>query len=251
MALFRTARYFISLPGTCCASDFSLCAANMSFVSSDSGSEPDTNRTNNNNNNNNQASAPRAPDDDGAAVIAELEAAMAANPDLRPVTPQPAEWEDYDTILAQNPEIANPVPGRKKEFYLSKDRWECGHEGDPVETVIERDVSEDGGSSAILVNDIRGICEACMAKWKRLETFGPQPDAPGPSSASAALRGPPSYSPPAWGRSGGTMEPLLELDDTDDEFDDDSLSDGSEDSLGPPPGPPPGRTAGGMGGRPR
>ncbi|GBF65181.1 hypothetical protein TMEN_7898 [Trichophyton mentagrophytes] len=221
----------------------------MSFVSSDSGSEPDTDRTNNNNIN--QTSASRVSDDDGAAVIAELEAAMAANPDLRPVPPRPAEWEDYDTILAQNPEIANPVPGRKKEFYLSKDRWECGHEGDPVETAIERDASEDGGSSAILVNDIRGICEACMAKWKRLETFGPQPDAPEPSSASAASRGPPSYSPPAWGCSGAPMEPLLELDDTDDEFDDDSLSDGSEDSLGPPPGPPPGRTAGGMGGRSR
>ncbi|EFQ96819.1 hypothetical protein MGYG_08742 [Nannizzia gypsea CBS 118893] len=219
----------------------------MSLVPSNSGSEPDTNRTNSNNN---QRSASTVPDDGGAAATAELEAAIVANPDLRPVTPQFAEWEDYDTILAQNPDIANPVPGRKKEFYLSKDRWECGHEEEPVQTAIERNVSEGGGSNAepaILINDIRGICEACMAKWRRLETAGPQPDAPGPSSATATPRGLPLYTP-SWERPGVNSGPPLELDDSDDEFDDDgTLSDGSEDSLGPPPGPPPGSTAGGMG----
>ncbi|KAK2803184.1 hypothetical protein FQN49_008879, partial [Arthroderma sp. PD_2] len=128
--------------------------------------------------------------DDGDAVIAMLEAAMAANPDLRPVTPQPAEWEDYDTILAQNPDIADPVPGRKKEFYMSKDRWECGHEGEAVETTIEHDAFQ-GESPAILVNDVRGICGPCMDKWRNLESSGPQSAGVGSSSSSGRVGEPP------------------------------------------------------------
>ncbi|KAF3484381.1 uncharacterized protein GIQ15_03705 [Arthroderma uncinatum] len=179
--------------------------------------------------------------DDGAAAIAELEAAIAANPDLRPVTPQPAEWEDYDTILAQNPEIANPVPGRKKEFYMSKDRWECGHEGDPVVTTIEHDASQ-GDAPAILINDVRGICEKCMDKWRKLESSGHQSAVAASSSSSGPAHGPglPSYEQ-AWEGSDTaaasarqTPLPLLDLDD-----DYDSSSEESDDSLGPPPGSPP------------
>ncbi|KAM5436364.1 hypothetical protein MferCBS31731_005855 [Microsporum ferrugineum] len=205
----------------------------MSFTHSDSDTEVDRSTI-----------SPAAAEDDGAAVIAELEAAMAANPGLRPVTPQLAEWEDYDTILAQNPDIANPVPGRKKEFFLSKDRWECGHEGDPVETAIERDASR-GDEPTILVNDVRGICGACMDKWRRLESGGPQPAAQNSLSSS----GLPSYDQ-AWEASGSAAPSrapglLLDLDDSDmdrngSEDDYDSLSDASEDLLSPSAGPPPG-----------
>lgn len=116
-----------------------------------------------------------APDDE-ASVLSELQAAIDADPSLRAATPQPRdEWEDYEKLLSQNPEIAKPVPGRKKEYYMSKDKWECGHEGEAKQTDIELESGtsdEESGEMPILINDVRGICPTCMEKWTNLESGG-------------------------------------------------------------------------------
>lgn len=125
-------------------------------------------------------SSPAAADDSDTA-IAELNRALEANPDLRGKTPRPPkdEWEDFDKLLAENPELAAPVPSTKPgatAFYYSKDKWDCEHDGEPAKTEIERlpiDGEQDGKNpetgeyyeDAILVNAIRGICPKCLNKW--------------------------------------------------------------------------------------
>ncbi|PGH13001.1 hypothetical protein AJ80_06485 [Polytolypa hystricis UAMH7299] len=108
------------------------------------------------------------------AILAEYNAAIAANPDLAPVPRTQEEWEDFDRLLAENPELAASVPAKQKAFYKSKDKWECGHENDPMLTDIERDEGDD----EILINDVKGICPDCMAKWGRLEGTATSSDAP-------------------------------------------------------------------------
>ncbi|KAK2754351.1 hypothetical protein FQN54_006995 [Arachnomyces sp. PD_36] len=107
-----------------------------------------------------------------ASILAELEEAIAANPALKAEAPKSLEsqWEDYDEAIANNPDFACPVPttDRAKKFYSLKEKWECGHEGTPYETGIERDGGEND-QEAILISDIRGICPDCMAKWTKLE----------------------------------------------------------------------------------
>lgn len=106
-----------------------------------------------------------------ASILAELEAAIAANPSLRADNPKstPAQWEDYDDAIANNPDFAAPVASanREKKFFSLKEKWECGHEGNPYQTIIERDGNDD--EDALLISDIRGICSACMDKWNKLE----------------------------------------------------------------------------------
>ncbi|KAK2790760.1 hypothetical protein FQN51_002446, partial [Onygenales sp. PD_10] len=99
--------------------------------------------------------------DEEADILAELNAALAADPSLGAVAPK-SEWEDYETLLANNPELMAPVSTPKGEttFYKSKDVWECGHEGPETSTEIEKD-SQDGGSD-VLINEVRGLCAKCL-----------------------------------------------------------------------------------------
>ncbi|PGG98367.1 hypothetical protein GX51_06854 [Blastomyces parvus] len=96
-------------------------------------------------------------------VLAEYNAALAADPSLRSATPQ-AEWEDYETILAQNPELlAAVVTDKTKTFYTSKNKWECGHEGPEIPTDIEKEPGDDdGGNSATLITECQGLCPHCL-----------------------------------------------------------------------------------------
>ncbi|KAL1954227.1 hypothetical protein VTO42DRAFT_1507 [Malbranchea cinnamomea] len=117
--------------------------------------------------------------DSGDSAIAELEAALRANPDLRAKTPPPREeWEDFEKLVRENPQLAAPVHKAKPAtaFYWSKDKWQCGHEGEPTKTDVEREAVEgeqDGKDpatgnflpEALLTNEIRGICSKCMEKW--------------------------------------------------------------------------------------
>ncbi|KKZ68174.1 hypothetical protein EMCG_06134 [[Emmonsia] crescens] len=99
------------------------------------------------------------PDD----VLAEYNAALAANPSLQSNAPNP-EWEDYETIIAKNPELMAPVLADKtKAFYKSKDKWECGHESPEIPTDIEKESNDgDGEESDILINECRGLCSNCL-----------------------------------------------------------------------------------------
>lgn len=109
--------------------------------------------------------------DEEASVLAELEAAIAADPSLKAENPKSAgaQWEDYEDAIAKNPDFAAPVAtNREKKYYSLKEKWECGHEGKPYVTAIERDGGVDD-KDALLVSDIKGICPACMAKWNKLE----------------------------------------------------------------------------------
>lgn len=128
--------------------------------------------------------------DEEASILAELEAAMAANPSLKADNPTPtsAQWEDYEDAIANNPDFAAPVAGtnREKKFYSLKEKWECGHEGEPYQTAIERDGSDD--EDALLISDIRGICPACMDKWTKLEARDE-----GAAGGSAGPPGLPTY----------------------------------------------------------
>lgn len=139
--------------------------------------------------------APSSGQDDEASVLQELQAAIAANPSLRAATPQPKtdEWEDFDKLMAENPDFAKPVPGREKQFYMSKDKWECGHEGEAVTTSIERD----GDDQSLLTNDVRGICPTCMAKWTKLESQDEEALVGQGSSSRDPFNtgGPPAYEP--------------------------------------------------------
>lgn len=131
--------------------------------------------------------------DDEASILAELEAAIASNPALKAENPGSTEpqWEDYEEALAKNPDFAAPVAtsNREKKYYFLKEKWECGHEGTPYQTAIERDSGDDNDEDALLISDIKGICPACMEKWTKLEE-GVQ-DAAGGSSGPPGL---PSYS---------------------------------------------------------
>lgn len=137
--------------------------------------------------------------DDEESILRELNAALAANPALRAATPQPAgdgEWEDFQRLLAENPELAAPVVAAgsgsgPKEYYKSKDQWECGHEGEETPTEIERDPSD--GTPAVLVNEVRGICEKCMARWVKLEEAASGAGSVGLGGSSSGPAGPPAY----------------------------------------------------------
>ncbi|EEQ92540.1 uncharacterized protein BDCG_07660 [Blastomyces dermatitidis ER-3] len=98
-------------------------------------------------------------------VLAEYNAALAADPSLRSATPN-QEWEDYETILAQNPELMAPIVANKTNiFYTSKNKWECGHEGPEMPTDIEKetdDDDDDGRESTTLINECRGLCPDCL-----------------------------------------------------------------------------------------
>ncbi|KAK2740311.1 hypothetical protein FQN57_006191 [Myotisia sp. PD_48] len=141
---------------------------------------------------------PAAPRDDEASILAELEAALAANPDLRAPPPASGEWEDFEKLIAENPELANPV-GRAKEFYMSKDKWGCGHEGEPTMTEIEREPEESG----LLVNEMPGICPQCIDRWKALESGGPTEPAAGSSSFNPPPPASPVTGPPSYGEAQG------------------------------------------------
>ncbi|KAK2806758.1 hypothetical protein FQN50_005759 [Emmonsiellopsis sp. PD_5] len=100
--------------------------------------------------------------DEEADILAELNAALAADPSLGAVAPksQP-EWEDYETLIANNPELMASVSTKgETTFFKSKDVWECGHEGPETETEIERDSQDDG--SGVLINEVRGLCARCL-----------------------------------------------------------------------------------------
>ncbi|PGH06932.1 hypothetical protein AJ79_06405 [Helicocarpus griseus UAMH5409] len=96
-------------------------------------------------------------------VLAEYNAALAADPSLRSAA-QISEWEDYDTLIAKHPELMAPVVVTRKEktFYKSKDKWDCGHEGPEVTTDIETEDDEVG----ILINECRGLCPKCLDPTK-------------------------------------------------------------------------------------
>jgi hypothetical protein len=163
---------------------------------------------------------------DGAdSAIAELEAALRDNPALREKTPPPqqGEWEDFDRLLAENPQLAAPIKlarGSVTAFYYSKDRWECRHENEPVKTAIEREPvpgERDGidpttgqiHPDALLINEIRGICPDCMAKW-----------AGGPNDADdEPYRGGSSQDPAGYDPTGVPAGPPA--DDFDDDYEDD------------------------------
>lgn len=118
---------------------------------------------------------------DQDSVLTELNAAIAADQNLRASTPQSeAEWEDLDHILAENLELAALVPLKIKQSYSSQTKWECGHESKPVGTDIEADVplgaqstttgdSGGGWERSMLVDDVKGICPDCMEQWKKYE----------------------------------------------------------------------------------
>lgn len=146
--------------------------------------------------------------DSANAAIAEVEAAIKANPELRGKTPPPQhgdQWEDYERVLTERPELAQPVAASNPAtaFYYSKDMWECGHSSEPARTGIEREAVEgekDGidlatghiHPAAILTNEIRGICPKCMEKWSGPSAGGVQ-DRGGSSRNPAGL---PEYSQP-------------------------------------------------------
>lgn len=144
----------------------------------------------------NPTAAPSGGRDDEASVLQELEAALAANPALRAATPRPKgeEWEDFDKLMAENPDFAKPVAGREKKFYMSKDKWDCGHEGEPTMTNIERDGDD---QASILTNDVRGICPTCMAKWTKLESHDEEATVGQGASSRDPFNtgGPPAYEP--------------------------------------------------------
>ncbi|OJD25362.1 hypothetical protein ACJ73_03264 [Blastomyces percursus] len=97
-------------------------------------------------------------------VLEEYKATLAADPSLRSATPNP-EWEDYETMLAQKPELMAPVVANKtKTFYIFKNKWDCGHEGPEMPTDIERETNDDddGGESATLIDACRGLCPDCL-----------------------------------------------------------------------------------------
>ncbi|KAI1933734.1 hypothetical protein LOZ66_006379 [Ophidiomyces ophidiicola] len=128
------------------------------------------------------------------SILRELQEALEANPELRAPTPRPVdtEWQDFDRLVAENPEFGAPVSVASKpiEYYLSKDRWECGHEGEESQTDIERDPFD--GTPKTLTNDVKGICEKCMEKWVKLESSSVSgiEDLGGSSCGPA---GPPAY----------------------------------------------------------
>ncbi|KAI1979273.1 hypothetical protein LOZ53_001091 [Ophidiomyces ophidiicola] len=128
------------------------------------------------------------------SILRELQEALEANPELRAPTPRPvdAEWQDFDRLVAENPEFGAPVPVASKpiEYYLSKDRWECGHDGEESQTDIERDPFD--GTPKTLTNDVKGICDKCMEKWVKLESssVSGNEDLAGSSCGPA---GPPAY----------------------------------------------------------
>ncbi|KAI1955351.1 hypothetical protein LOZ58_006801, partial [Ophidiomyces ophidiicola] len=107
------------------------------------------------------------------SILRELQEALEANPELRAPTPRPinAEWQDFNHLVAENPEFGAPVSIALKpiEYYLSKDRWECGHEGKESQTDIEQDPFD--GTPKTLTNDVKGICKKCMEKWVKLESL--------------------------------------------------------------------------------
>ncbi|EGC49549.1 conserved hypothetical protein [Histoplasma capsulatum var. duboisii H88] len=97
-------------------------------------------------------------------VLAEYNAALAADPSLRSAAPDP-EWEDYESILAKNPELMAPaMADRPKTFFVSKNKWECNHEGPEMPTDIENETAADGEDEgpATLVNECRGLCPSCL-----------------------------------------------------------------------------------------
>ncbi|EER23886.1 hypothetical protein CPC735_052560 [Coccidioides posadasii C735 delta SOWgp] len=139
------------------------------------------------------APAPHAVDDE-ESILHELNEAIAANPELRAPTPKPAEgeWEDFDRLLAENPQLAAPVVAspKSKSFYKSKDKWECRHEGEEIQTDIERDPGD--GTPEVLINEVRGICNKCMEKWVNLEN-ALEPDATELGGSSHGPARPPTY----------------------------------------------------------
>jgi hypothetical protein len=160
------------------------------------------------------------------SALAELEAALRDNPELRGKTPPPqqGEWEDFDRLLAENPQLAAPIkPARVSgtAFYYYKDRWECRHENEPVKTAIEREPvpgEKDGidpatgqiHPDALLINEIRGICPDCMAKW-----------AAGPNDRDdEPYRGDSSQDPAGYDPTGVHAGPRADDFDDDDEDDD-------------------------------
>ncbi|EEP76210.1 predicted protein [Uncinocarpus reesii 1704] len=137
------------------------------------------------------APSPHDDADNEDSILRELNAAIAANPELRAPAPKPAEgeWEDFDRLLAENPEFAAPVAASsgRKEYYKTKTHWECGHEGEETKTDIERDPND--GTPELLINEARGICDKCMEKWVNLENAGDM-ELGGSSSGPV---GPPTY----------------------------------------------------------
>ncbi|WEW58070.1 hypothetical protein PRK78_003537 [Emydomyces testavorans] len=148
--------------------------------------------------------------DDEESILRELNAAIAANPELRAATPRPAEgeWEDFDRLLAEHPELAAPVSSKPKEYYRSKDKWDCGHEGEEAQTDIERDPED--GTPALLINEVRGICDKCMEKWANLESAS----GPGDVQLGGSSRGP--AGPPSYGQPQSALE--LEVEDDEEEM---------------------------------
>ena len=119
--------------------------------------------------------------DSGGSAVAELNRALANNPELRGKTPPPTqeEWEDFEKLLAENPELAAPVPSsapNASAVYYSMDVWPCKHESEPYKTSIERvphDDEQDGVNpatgefyeDALLINHMPSICPDCIRKW--------------------------------------------------------------------------------------
>ncbi|EEH38203.1 hypothetical protein PAAG_01124 [Paracoccidioides lutzii Pb01] len=94
-------------------------------------------------------------------VLAENKTAIASDPSLRATAPNP-EWEDYETIIAKNPELMAPVvTNQEKLYYKSKVVWECGHEGPEIITSIEKE-SGDSGELSTFINEYRGLCSKCL-----------------------------------------------------------------------------------------
>lgn len=80
-----------------------------------------------------------------------------------------------------------------KVFYISKNKWECGHEGDETRTDIEKDPLDiQSNKPSVLISEGRGICPTCMDRWHRLETGDVDRGAEHDSPASVPSR-PPSY----------------------------------------------------------
>lgn len=157
--------------------------------------------------------------DDEESILRELNAALEANPELRAVAPAEGEWEDFDRLLAENPEFAAPV-AVAKDYYKSKDKWDCGHEGQEVQTEIERDPNDD--TLVVLINEVRGICEACMAKWLKLE----EPAAPGAGNVAVGGSSSGPAGPPGYNQAQSVQE--LEIED-DNDLDDGRLVHGALD----------------------
>ena len=125
--------------------------------------------------------------DSGDSAVAELNRALAQNPELRGKTPPPAqdEWEDFEKLLAENPELAAPVPGSAPAataFYYAMDKWACKHKSEPIKTDIERVPHDDEQygnginpvtgefyEDALMISENPTLCPDCFRKWSVLE----------------------------------------------------------------------------------